>query len=124
MKQELGDPPITFTVALALILFDAILWFGFSILYILDLHPAIPAEGLVRWIMAGLALLTSGALVVLGILLHRRMRLAFPAALALLLLISILTVTDEFGIADLAVLILHLSTLGLLLRARHWFFQA
>jgi hypothetical protein len=59
----------------------------------------------------------------LGFLLQRRHRLAFLSVISLLMMISILTVTDEFGITDLAILILHLAPLALLVYSRRWFLQ-
>jgi hypothetical protein len=95
------------TFAPFLIYLNAAIWFGLAVLIALDLHPAIPEGPLYRWGMSILALVAGSLLIVL----YRysiRSRLAYFLLLGLLALIAFLTLTDEFGLADLAVLISHL----------------
>lgn len=112
--------PRSFSAAVILVIVNALIWLVFATIVAAGLHPAIPDSGLVRGVMAILAFLTSGALLVLSILLRRRNTIAFYITLALLLLISFLTVTDEFGIYDLIVLIITLIPLVLLIKNRAW----
>ena len=55
---------------------------------------------------------------------RRRSRLAFNAAAALLALIAVLSITDQFGLADLVSLLLSLVPLVLLLKDRTWYLHA
>ncbi|MCI0518822.1 MAG: hypothetical protein L0Z70_01025 [Chloroflexi bacterium] len=115
--------PATFTAALWLILANALLWLGFAVLVVSGAHPAMPDDPLVRGIVAGLALLASGALAGLYVLLAKRSGPAYFAALVLLLFIALLTVADEVGIWDFAVLLLTLAPVILLLFPRAWYFR-
>jgi hypothetical protein len=72
--------------------------------------------------MAGLAFLTSLALFSMPLLMGK-IRLAYYGLLGLLGWIAFLTITDEFGVADLVVLILTLTPLLLLIKDRGWYFQ-
>jgi len=112
--------PRSFSAAVILVLVNALIWLGFAIIVTTGLHPAIPDSGLVRGVMGILAFLTSGALLILSILLRRRNTIAFYITLALLLIISVFTVTDEFGIYDLIVLIITLIPLVLIIKNRTW----
>lgn len=113
--------PRTTPVTTILILLNALIWLAFAIIVATGLHPAIPNSSLVRGVTATLASLTSGALLLLSILLKKRYTLAFYLTLALLLLISFLTITDEFGIYDLIVLLITLIPLILLIKDRAWY---
>jgi predicted membrane channel-forming protein YqfA (hemolysin III family) len=73
--------------------------------------------------MAILALLTTGLLMGLWLFLRRRSRLAYYLALGLLAVISLLTITDEFGLSDLIVLIITVAPLMLLIKDRAWYLQ-
>jgi len=115
--------PRAFTMALAFILSVSIVWLVFGLIIAMNLHPSIPEGASLRWAMAGLAFLASGALLALYFLLRRRTRLAYLPALSLLGIIMVLSVLDEFGAADLIVLILHLVPLLLLLKERRWYFD-
>ncbi len=123
MEQESQRPPPTILVANVFLLLDALLWLGFGIIVGAGAHPAIPDAAIVRWTMAVLAFLAAASLLALFFLLRRRSRPAFWLVLGLLAVISVLTVTDEFGAADLIVLLLHVAPLALLLWRRGWYLQ-
>ena len=110
-------------IALVFIILNAIIWLAFALIVAADLHPAIPESDVIKWAMASMSLLTSGILLGLFILLRRKNRVAYWLTLGLLIIISILTITDEFGIADLVVLMIALVPLGLLLKDRGWYLQ-
>jgi hypothetical protein len=111
-------------IALLLILLDALFWFIFSFLLAAGLHPSIPEGDLVRWGMAGLSTLTAGALLLSVFMLRKRSRVAYLLTLSLLGMISVLTVTDEFGFADLLVLLLHVIPMLFLWFERRQFFPS
>lgn len=105
------------------ILLDAFVWLAFAIITAVGAHPALPSSEGLRWAMAGGALLTSISLAALDVLLGRAGRLVYYLTLGLLAVLSILTITDDFGVADMAVLVLHLVPLVLLLKERRWFLE-
>ena len=105
------------TLAPFLIYLNAAIWFGLAVLIALDLHPAIPEGPSYRWGMSIMALLV-GSLLIALYRYSARSRVAHFLLLGLLALIAFLTLTDEFGLADLAVLISHLLTAVLLMTHR------
>ncbi len=115
--------PLSVSIALLIIIINAVLWLAFSIIIAVNAHPAIPDLPLIKWIMAALALITATWLLGLFIFLGKRMKIAYYPAIAFLLLISLLTIFDDFGIIDLAVLILHIIPLILLIKDRTWYLQ-
>ncbi len=111
----------TFTSAAVgrhLLLLNTLGWLVFATIIAAGRHPSIPDSELVRWGMCGLALMTAAILTVAWVFLGKGSKLAFYVAIGMLALLAILTVTDEFGIADFAVLIVILLPLGLLLKDR------
>jgi hypothetical protein len=115
--------PISISVTLILLLLNAFIWLAFAIIVAAGLHPAIPDVRLVKWGMAILSLLTSGTLIGLSVFLRGRRRLAYYLALGLLVTISLLTLTDDFGLPDLIVLILTVAPLVLLIKDRTWYIE-
>jgi hypothetical protein len=105
------------------ILLDALVWLAFAIITALGAHPALPSSEAYLWAIAGGALLTSISLAALVLLLGRAGRLVYYLTVGLLTALSILTFTDDFGVADMAVLVLHLVPLVLLIKERRWFLQ-
>ena len=101
-----------------LLIIDALLWLIFAIITATGWHPALPDSPILRWVTAFLALAACVALPGLYLLARRFGRVGFYPLLALLVLISLLTLTDEFGLADLIILILHLSPMVLLVLDR------
>ena len=102
-----------------LIYLNALIWLSFALITALDLHPAIPEGPLYRWGMSVMAFLTGISLIVLYHLLSKGYRIALYLLLIGFGLISILTITDQFGIYDLIVLILNLAIFLLLIKERH-----
>ena len=105
-------------VTFHLLIIDALLWLIFTIITTTRCHPALPDSPILRWVTAFLALAACVALPGLYLLARRFGRVGFYPLLALLVLISLLTLTDEFGLADLIILILHLSPMVLLVLDR------
>ena len=82
-----------------------------------------PAASAMRWVMVILALASSMALAGIAVLLRRRSRFAFYFGLALLALISVLSITDQVGLLDLLTLLLNLVAFGLMIKDRAWYLQ-
>jgi len=75
----------------------------------------------IRWVMMSLALAVSGFLIAVLILLWRCNHLAYYAAVISLVVIVVLSVTDQFGLPDLVSLLVSLAALVLLLKDRSWY---
>jgi hypothetical protein len=119
--MNLSAPRRPLFVAQLFLLVDALFWFIFSLILAAGWHPSISG---VHWGMAGLSFLTGCALLLLVFMLRRRSRIAYLLALGLLSMISVLTLTDEFGIADFLVLVLHVAPILLLWIGRRKFFPS
>lgn len=98
------------------------MWFAFGVVVAAGGIASIDAPA-VRWVMAGLAWASAAALAGLAVLLGRRVRLAFFAAVLLLAIIAALSVTDQFGLIDLAALALSVIPLALLIKDRDWYLR-
>ena len=108
---------ITFYFLLA----DSLLWLAYAVVVAAGLHPALPESALLRWLIPVLALAGSAALPGFYLLARRFGAVGYFPLLALLTLISLLTVADDFGLADLNVLILHLIPIVLLVIDRSFY---
>jgi hypothetical protein len=71
--------------------------------------------------MAILAFANAGILIGLLIFLRRRNPFAYAITMGFLTVIAFLTITDEFGWADLGVLLITLIPLILLIKDRSWY---
>jgi hypothetical protein len=105
----------TFTPALVYL--NAAIWLGLGLLVALDLHPAVPEEPIIRWGMAILSLLTGGLMIALYLVSHR-WRPAYFLLLGMFVVISFLAFADDFGVVDLAALIINLLAVALLIANR------
>ena len=119
----MDKPPTSVSAARLLVLLNAIVWLAFSTIIAIGAHPALPDSALLRWVMAILGLLTCAALLVLYVFLGRRSRLAFFAALVALGCLAVLTLADQVGCVDVAVLALTLAPMACLIGGRGWFMQ-
>lgn len=117
------DRPSTVSAATILILADALVWAVLGFIAAADVHPGMPESDAVRWAMAISAFGCAAALVALAVLLRRRNRITYYLVVALLAAIAVVTVLDQFGLPDLAVLIIALLSLALLLKDRAWYLQ-
>jgi hypothetical protein len=114
--------PTTVSITLLLLALDALMWFSFGVAVAAGCIASIAAPG-IRWVMAGLAWASAAALAALAFLLGRRVRLAFHAAVLLLAVITVLSVTDQVGLLDLAALALSAIPLALLIKDRSWYLR-
>jgi len=115
------DLPKSVSLALWLILLNALIWFVFGIAVAAGVIPSIPAAGGMRWIMAALAVGSAAFLAGIAFLLRRHNRLTYFLALAMLAVISILALADQVGLLDLAALVISLVPLALLVKDRAWY---
>lgn len=121
--MKMNRLPVTMLVALFLLALNAGFWLVYALIVALGLIPSFSTFPAFRWIMAGLAFGASGALAGLAFFLSRRNRLAFYAGCVILVVVAVLSITDEFGLPDLFTLLISLAALGLLLKNRAWYLQ-
>ena len=115
--------PASVRVVLLLLALDAMLWFAFGVAAACGAIASIAQPAHLRWGMAGLACACAAALAGLAILLGRRSRVAFFLTVILLAIITVLSVTDQIGLADLVALAVSVVPLGLLLKDRAWYLR-
>jgi hypothetical protein len=116
--------PYSVSAVLTLIAVNILIWFVFGVIVAANIHPALPNSVLIRGIMAFLSFATAGVLFILLVLLARQNRLAYFLTLGLLVAISVLTIFDDFGMADLVVLIFNIAPATLLIKDRAWYLHA
>lgn len=119
----MDESPGSTRMMFALIMVNAAVWIGFSVLVLVGALPGIEANNPLGVVMVALALLASSALIVLGVFTKRRRRWAYLLTVAAFVFLIVLTVADEVGPADLAVLLLEVLTLSLLLKDWRWYLQ-
>lgn len=119
----MAKTPISISITLILLLLNAFIWLAFAFIVAAGMHPAIPDVSLFKWGMAILSLLTSGLLIGLSVFLRGRRRLAYYPTLGMLAVISLLTLTDDFGLSDLIVLMITIAPLILLIKDQGWYIQ-
>jgi hypothetical protein len=115
--------PAVFTVALGFILFNILIWLVFAVLILVGIRPFGMLSFALRGILAALAVLASGTLFALFVLLRKRNRIAYYLTLVALVGLVLLTFMDQVGLVDLAYLVLALTPFVLLLINRRWYFN-
>lgn len=106
------DKLIYVKIAQALFIIIAIIWIIFSVISIIRF------PGSSTSIVACLMVANAGMLLLIGWGLGRRQRRIFHMALVVLLVNVALTLTDDFGLYDLIILVLYLVLAGILLATR------
>ena len=112
---------ISVRITLYFLLADSLLWLAYAVVVAAGLHPALPDSAVLRWLIPILALAGSAALPGFYLLARRFGAAGYYPLLTLLLLISLPTILDDFGLADLNVLILHLIPFVLLVIDRSYY---
>ncbi len=120
----MNNRPVSVSATFILILLNLVFWLVFAVIIAANAHPALPNSPLVKGAMVVLALAAAGALLALLILLGKRSRAAYFMTIGLLGAISLLTILDDFGLADLAVLALNVLPILLLVKDRAWYLPA
>ena len=115
--------PLTVRITFFFLWLIAAFWAVFAGLLILTAIPSIPNTGVIKWIMIVLALGCTGILFVMILMLKRHNRLAFFTTLVMLVIIAVLSITDEFGWPDLFSLLITLVPLVLMIKDRSWYLQ-
>jgi hypothetical protein len=113
--------PKTVKITLILMLVNALVWLVFALAVATGLHPALPANATLRWVMVALSLIAALALTGVTVLLKRRNKVAYVLSVAGLILLVLLTIMDELGLADLLVLVAEVLALVLLIKERKWY---
>ncbi len=120
---HVNNRPISVPATMIFILLNALTWLAFGAIVAVGAHPALPVSPLIKGLMASLAFITAGILLALLAFLGKRSRVAYYLTLCLLVVISILTIFDDFGLADFVVLIINIAPFILLIKDRAWYLQ-
>jgi lysylphosphatidylglycerol synthetase-like protein (DUF2156 family) len=115
--------PLSVTATLVFILLNILVWLALGVIIAANAHPTLPDLPLVKGTMAFLAFVTAFILLGLFIFLSKRNWIAYFLALALFVATSLLTIFDEFGLADLVVLTINIAPIVLLIKDRAWYLQ-
>lgn len=102
---------------------NSLFWLAFGLLVAFNLHPALPASPSFKASLAASALSVAGLLLGIFLGLRQRRRAAYGLAVGLFSLLALALFFDQFGWADLAVLLLNLAPLVLLIKERTWYWQ-
>ena len=117
----MSNRPLSVSVALIFILLNALVWLAFGVIIAANAHPALPDQPIIKGVMAFLSLATAGILLGVFIFLGKRSRVAYFIALGLFVAISLLTIFDQFGLADLVILAINIVPVILLIKDRAWY---
>jgi hypothetical protein len=117
------SPPTSVKAAVFMMLALSAVWASIGAIIALELHPAMHLPRPWNMLMGGLML--AAALVALGLvlLLRRRSRVGFCAALAFLAASILAVVFDDVGWTDLMFVAVNVIPVILLLRARLWYLR-
>jgi lysylphosphatidylglycerol synthetase-like protein (DUF2156 family) len=117
--------PVSVSVTLLFILLNALIWLTLGVVIAVNIHPGIQSvPPTVKGVMAGLSFAAAAVLLVLCILLAKRIRVAWYAAILALVVSASLSIFDDFGWSDLIMLVINLVPIILLVKERAWFLQA
>ena len=116
-------PPLSVPVNLIFILLNTLIWLALGLIIALHAHPALPDKPIIQGGMAFMSFCAAGILLGLFFFLRKQVRLAWFAALGFLAFTCLLTIFDDFGWADLIVLVLNLVPMILLIKDRSWYLQ-
>jgi uncharacterized membrane protein YdcZ (DUF606 family) len=119
-NHQMNHPSSTIRIAHLLILLNAIVWLSFGIIIAIGVHPSYIQPTVIRWVMAISALLAAVFLFSLIVLLRKRNHIAYWVTVIVLTAIALATILDQFGLVDLAFVIITILPLVLLLRDRNW----
>jgi accessory gene regulator protein AgrB len=119
----MDTPPKTVLITLFLILLMAAVWLIFALTAAFGGISAFTVSESLRWVMAAPALGCSIALVITAIFLKKRNRLAFYFGLVMLMMVAVLSITDQIGWLDIFSLLISLVPLVLMLKDRKWYLR-
>jgi hypothetical protein len=116
--------PLSAKITLLFMIMNCLTWFMLGILIIINAHPALPDQPVIKWGMALLSLIAGCILLVLSLLIYKRNQIGYYLTLVALAFTALLTLFDDFGLSDLVVVIVILVPVVLLIKDRVWYFQA
>ena len=119
----MANRPLSVSVASIFILLNALVWLAFGVIIAANAHPALPNLPLLKGVMAFLSFATAGILLGVFIFLGKRSRIAYFIALGLFVATSLLTIFDQFGLADIVILAINIVPIILLIKDRAWYLQ-
>lgn len=119
----MANRPLSVSVSLGFILLNALVWLVFGTIITAGAHPALPALPLVKGVMAFLSFTIAAMLLGLFVYLAKRNKIAYIFTLGLLTTTSLLTIFDQFGLADLFILGINIVPVILLIKDRAWYLQ-
>jgi hypothetical protein len=122
MTTQITDKPRTVRLAQGLFGLNTFLWLVFGIMSILRLNQGGTPSSATLWVVAILMFGNTGAMLISGIWLGKRIKLAFFFALAVLGINILLTFTDQVGFLDILTALIDFGLLGLLLFDRRNYF--
>jgi hypothetical protein len=117
----MNHSPFSVGATRLLVLLNALVWLSFGVLTSVGAHPSYGEPGLLRWAMAGFSLIAACILTAGASLLRRGNRSGYWIMVALLALLMVATLLDEFGLADLTYLVMVALPLALLIKDRGWY---
>lgn len=115
--------PKTVKVTLVFVLINALVWLVFGLIILLGLHPALPEDVLYKWGMGAVSLVAAGVLLGLFFLLKNRVGWGWYAAVAALAVSLVLSIFDDVGWIDVAMMGVILIPLVLIIRDRKWYLK-
>jgi hypothetical protein len=117
----MNRPPKSVFITFSLIIIDAVFWLAYAFIMALGGIRSIAVSSVAKWVMTILALGSSTALLGTTFFLWRRNQFAYYFGLVILVIIAVLSITDEFGLLDLFSLLISLIPLVLMVKDRAWY---
>ena len=108
-------------LTLALVLINALIWFGFGLIVLLSLHRALPESRFIRLFYGGIWLAAAAFLVLMAVLLGKPNRAAWVLSVMFFSAGAVVTLFDDFGWIDLLFVLADLAPLVLLVKDRKWY---
>lgn len=119
----MSNRPLSVTFSMIFILLNALVWLVFGAIIAANAHPALPDLPLLKAVMAFLSFTAAAILLGLFFFLVKRNRIAYFIALGYLVVTSVLSIFDQFGLVDLIILIINIIPIILLIKDRAWYLQ-
>jgi hypothetical protein len=117
----MGKRPLSVSAGLIFVLLNALIWLVLGEIIALQAHPALPVSRTIQTVMVVLSFGAAAILVGLFVFLWRHNRITWFLTVGFLALTSILTIFDDFGWADLIVLVINVIPIVLLIKDRAWY---
>ena len=116
--------PLSVILTTIFVILNALIWLALGIIIAVNALPSLPVPPEIKMMMALLSIAMAGILLGLFILLHRGNRVAYYLTVAFFIFVSVLTIFDDVGLADIFVLVLNLVPIGLLIKDRKRYLTA